>query len=137
MTKLDSTVAVAVPVAGALIMGYVGKHLLTARAELPTSALAGMMAVCTGLLCAMTCVIVVLMLKMEGGSGSQGGRFFVAIAALMLLGAVDSQYGRLVRRRVPLFSLETTMEQRRYRAVSLVLLLVSAVVLIGLAWCLP
>ena len=80
---------------------------------------------------------VFLMVKMDGGSRSQGGRFYVAIAALMLLGAVDSQYGRLVSRRMPLFSLKTTVEERQYRVVSLLLLLGSAVLLIGLAWLLP
>lgn len=77
---------------------------------------------------------VFLMLKMDGGSRSQGGRFYLAIVAL---GAVDSQIGRLVIRHMPLFSLKTTAADRRYRVVSLLLLLTSAVVLIGLAWLLP
>ena len=80
---------------------------------------------------------VFLMLKMDGGSRSQGGRFYVAIAALVALGAVDSQFRRLVIRRMPSFSLETTAKQRRYSLVSLLLLLTSAVALIGLAWLLP
>lgn len=37
---------------------------------------------------------VFLMLKMDSSSRSQGGRFYVAIAALVLLGAVDSQFRR-------------------------------------------
>jgi predicted small integral membrane protein len=77
------------------------------------------------------------MLKMDGGSRSQGGRFYVAIAALVALGAVDSQFRRLVQRRMPLFSLKTAEEERLYRVVSLLVLLTSAVVLIGLAWLLP
>jgi hypothetical protein len=77
-----------------------------------------------------------LMLKMDSGSRSQGGRFYVAIAALVLLGAVDSQFRKLVIRRMP-FSLTTTAAESRYAMVSLLLMLVSAVVLIGLAWFLP
>jgi hypothetical protein len=79
---------------------------------------------------------VFLMLKMDSGSRSQGGRFYVAIAALVILGAVDSQFRKLVIRRLP-FSLTTTDAERRYAMVSLLLLLVSAVALIGLAWLLP
>ncbi|HZA56378.1 MAG TPA: hypothetical protein VE616_19195 [Candidatus Udaeobacter sp.] len=77
-----------------------------------------------------------LMLKMDSGSRSQGGRFYVAIVALIVLGAVDSQFRKLVIRRMP-FSLTTTAAESRYAMVSLLLMLVSAVVLIGLAWFLP
>ncbi|HEY2919628.1 MAG TPA: hypothetical protein VGK77_11625 [Candidatus Binatia bacterium] len=77
-----------------------------------------------------------LMLKMDSGSRSQGGRFYVAIAALVILGAVDSQFRKLVVRRAP-FSLTTTEAESRYSLVSLLLLLISAVVLIGAAWLLP
>jgi len=79
---------------------------------------------------------VFLMIQMDGGSRSQGGRFYVAIAALVLLGAVESQFKKLVERRMP-FSLTTTREERLYSLVSLLLMLMSAVVLIGLAWLLP
>jgi hypothetical protein len=77
-----------------------------------------------------------LMLKMDSGSRSQGGRFYVAIAALVILGAVDSQFRKLVVRRAP-FSLGTTEAESRYAMVSLLLMLLSAVLLIGLAWFLP
>ena len=80
---------------------------------------------------------VFLMLKMDGGSRSQGGRFYVAIAALVALAAVDSQFRRLVRRSSPPSSLVPTAQERRYGLVSLLLLLTSTVVLIGLAWLLP
>jgi len=63
-------------------------------------------------------------------------RIYVAIAALLVLGAVDSQVRQLVNRRIP-FSLETTAKERRYSWVSLVLMLSAAVVLIGLALLLP
>ena len=69
-------------------------------------------------------------------SRADGSRYYVAIAALVLLGAVDSQFGRLIKRRVP-FSLTTTAEERRYHIVSLLLMFFFAVVLIGLAWLLP
>jgi hypothetical protein len=77
-----------------------------------------------------------IMLKMDAGSRSQGGRFYVALGALVALGAVESQFARLVRRRAPL-SLTTTGAERRYILLSLVLMIVSAVVLIGVALLLP
>lgn len=87
----------------------------------------------------MTVVIVAgavfLILKMDSGSRTKE-RFYVAIVALVLLGTVDTQVQRLIKRRVP-FSLTTTVEERRYSGISLVLLLVAAVVLIGLALLLP
>jgi hypothetical protein len=77
-----------------------------------------------------------LMLKMDGGSRSQGGRFYLAIAALVILGAVDSAFRKLVIRRAP-FSFGTTEAESRYALISLLLLLISAVVLFGAAWLLP
>jgi hypothetical protein len=77
-----------------------------------------------------------LMLKMDGGSRSQGGRFYVAIAALFILGAVDSQFRKLVERRAP-FSIGTTEAESHYALISLLLLLVSGVILFGAAWLLP
>jgi hypothetical protein len=79
---------------------------------------------------------VFLMLKMDGGSRGQGGRFYVAIAALVILGAVDSQFRKLVERRAP-FSFGTTEAESHYALISLLLLLVSAVILFGAAWLLP
>jgi hypothetical protein len=81
-------------------------------------------------------VAIFLMLKMDSGSCSQGGRFYVAIAALVILGAVDSQFRKLVARRAP-FSIGTTEAESRYGLISLLLLLISAVVLFGVAWLLP
>jgi hypothetical protein len=77
-----------------------------------------------------------LMLKMDSSSRSQGGRFYVAIAALVILGVVDSQFRKLVARRAPL-SLGVTEAESRYALISLLLLLVSAVILFGVAWLLP
>lgn len=67
-----------------------------------------------------------LMVKMDSGSRSQGGRFYVAIIALVILGAVDSQFRKLGRRRGSSYSI-----------ISLAFLLLSIVVLVGAAWYLP
>jgi hypothetical protein len=77
-----------------------------------------------------------LMLKMDSSSRSQGGRLYVAIAALVILGALDSQFRKLVARRAP-FSVGTTEAESRYGLISLLLLLLSAVVLFGAAVLLP
>jgi hypothetical protein len=77
-----------------------------------------------------------LMLKMDSSSRSQGGRLYVAIAALVILGAVDSQFRKLVARRAP-FSVGTTEAESRYGLISLLLLLLSAVVLFGAALLFP
>jgi len=69
-------------------------------------------------------------------SRSQGGRFYVAIAALVILGAVDSQFRQLIERRAP-FSIATTETESRYAMVSLLLMLISTVVRFGAAWFLP
>lgn len=79
---------------------------------------------------------VFLMLKMDNSSQSQGGRFYVAIGALILLGFVDSQFGWVIKRHAP-FSITTTSQERRYYIISLVIMFVSALVLIGLALLLP
>ena len=77
-----------------------------------------------------------IMLHMESGSRSQGGRFYLALAALVVLGVVDSQLERLMIRFAPL-RLGVSAPERRYAGVSLILLVVSAVVLIGAALLLP
>src|SRR6266498_1863674 len=77
-----------------------------------------------------------LMLKMDSSSRSQGGRLYVSIAALVILGAVDSQFRKLVARRAP-FSVGTTEAESRYGLISLLLLLLSAVVLFGAALLFP
>ncbi len=71
---------------------------------------------------------IVIMLNMDSGSQSQGGRYYVAIGALVILGFVDSQMRRLVKRRAPL-SLGITKPERIYAAVSLLLMLISALIL--------
>jgi len=79
---------------------------------------------------------VFLIAKIEGDSRSQGGRYYVAVAAIIALGAVDWQIGRLLRRPYAL-GLATTRCERNYRIVSLLLMFAAAIVLFGLAWGLP
>ena len=69
MPKYASIVAVAVPVLMAIIMGYIGKRLLIAQVEIPSSCLAGMMATCTAMICGAMAVVVLLLLKVIGSQG--------------------------------------------------------------------
>jgi hypothetical protein len=75
-------------------------------------------------------------LLLHMGRSHQRERLYVAIAALLLLGTLDTQAERLVQRRMA-FSLEPTEAERRYSGFSLPLLLAAACVLIGLALFLP
>jgi len=77
-----------------------------------------------------------LMLKIDVSSRNQGGRFYIAMAAIAVLGLLDSQFRKLVERRAPL-SLGTTEVERRYAMISLLLLLGAAFLLFGLAFFLP
>jgi hypothetical protein len=77
-----------------------------------------------------------VMLRMDAGSRVQGGRYYVAIGALVLLAVLDKQIERVVVRRAPLY-FGVSPPERRYAAVSLVLWLLSAVVLVALAVLLP
>lgn len=77
-----------------------------------------------------------IMLHMEAGSRNQGGRFYLALAALVVLAFVETQIERVVIRRVP-WQLGVSGPQRRYAGVCLLLLLASAVVLIAGALALP
>lgn len=83
-------------------------------------------------------VAVLILATMDDGSRSQGGRVFVTIAAILILAAIDGQYGRLETRRRPLW-MEGPGEAayRRYLAWSVGLLLAAAVALIALAIYLP
>ena len=80
-------------------------------------------------------VAVLIMATMAEGTRAQGGRFYVAIAALALLGAVNSQIGRVLRRRAP--AIAASPDERRHAAVSLILFPILALLLLGLAWRLP
>ena len=75
-----------------------------------------------------------IMLNMDAGPRSQGGRLYVALGAIVVLGVVDTQYARLVKRRA---ALSNTAAYRRYQLRSLSLLLLSAVTLVAAALLLP
>lgn len=79
---------------------------------------------------------ILIILNMDRGSASQGGRYYVAIGALVILGALDTQFGRLVKRRAPLRPW-TTKQERIYAGVSLLLMLIFAGILFGLAYFMP
>jgi hypothetical protein len=76
---------------------------------------------------------VAIIATIDGGSKSQGGRYFVAIGALVALGWIDSRFAALEWRR---YSLMTCYwpRYRRYRILSLSLMLFAGVFLIGLAF---
>jgi hypothetical protein len=76
------------------------------------------------------------MLVLEASSRSQGGRFYVAVAALVLLGVIFSQVGRFMDIRRRPYASPTALE-RRFALLSLIVMVCSTVVLIGLAWLLP
>ena len=73
---------------------------------------------------------VFIMLNLGPGPRGQGGRFYVAVAAVVLLGVVVGQLGRLVERRAPL-GFGTPAAVRRYYLWSLLLLAFSATGLVG------
>lgn len=80
-------------------------------------------------------VAILIMATMAEGTRAQGGRFYVAIVALALLGGVNSQIGRILRRRAR--SITTSPDEQRHAALSLILFPIVAILLIGLAWRLP
>jgi uncharacterized membrane protein YebE (DUF533 family) len=69
----------------------------------------------------------------DSGSAGQGGRYYVPVGALVALGALDSQFQRLLKRRLP-FSFGTSGQERRYALVILLALIAAGAVLIGVAW---
>lgn len=77
-----------------------------------------------------------LMFAIGGGRSHLAGRLAVAIAALLFLGWLDTQATRLARRREPLLP-PYSAGYRRFVVWSVIGLLGSAVLLLGLAWFLP
>lgn len=77
-----------------------------------------------------------LMFAIGGGRSHLSGRLAVAIAALLVLGALDTQATRLARRREPILGPDSA-GYRRFVVWSAVGLFGSAVLLLGLAWFLP
>ena len=77
---------------------------------------------------------VTVMTRMDAASRSQGGRLYVAMVAIVIIGALESQAMRLARRRLDLF------EPQRYHRLVLggaLAVLSTASLLIGLAIWLP
>jgi hypothetical protein len=77
-----------------------------------------------------------LMFAIGGGPELLKGRWILAIAALFILGGLDTQATRLARRRQPLLAPDTA-GYRRFLVWSSLGLLLAAVLLLGLAWFLP
>ncbi len=77
-----------------------------------------------------------LLFAIGGGREHLAGRLIVAIAALLLLGWIDTQATRLARRRQPLLAPDTA-GYRQFAVWSSVGLLLAAVLLLGVAWYLP
>jgi hypothetical protein len=77
-----------------------------------------------------------LMWKMDQSSRSQGGRFYVVLGGLLILGALDNQVGRMLYRISRTIVTESPIE-RRYRILSLLAMILLAALLIGLAFILP
>lgn len=73
-----------------------------------------------------------IIVSMDAAAASQGGRYYVAIAAIVALGILDRQIGSLMRRRLP-WSIATQPAERRYHRRSFLLLLVASLFLLGLA----
>jgi hypothetical protein len=77
-------------------------------------------------------IAMAVMWTMGEGSASQGGRFYVAVIAIVVLGAINAQQTRLLRRRLP-FAVGTLPEERRHARASLLMLLLVSGLLLGFA----
>jgi hypothetical protein len=75
-----------------------------------------------------------IMLNMDAGSKNQGGRLYVAVAAMVALGAADNQYTRLGSRRL---AMSGHAAYRRYRLRSFSLLPFASAALVAAALLLP
>ena len=77
-----------------------------------------------------------LMFAIGGGRDHLAGRLTVAIAALLLLGWLDTQATRIAKRRQPVLA-PYTAGYRRFEVWSSLGLLLASALLLGLAWYLP
>jgi hypothetical protein len=77
-----------------------------------------------------------LMFAIGGGRAHLPGRLAVAVGAIFVLGAIDTQATRLAKRHRPLIAPDPP-GYRRYVIASALGLLLAAVLLFGLAWFLP
>jgi hypothetical protein len=76
---------------------------------------------------------IAIIVDMEPSASSQGGRYFVAVAALVVLGGLLGYGGRLVERDAP-FVFGTSDQEQRYYMIGLGLFACAALVLLGVAW---
>ena len=76
---------------------------------------------------------IAIIVTMDASSASQGGRYYVAVAAIAALGFLDTQIQKVLERRIA-FSFTTTSQERRYALVGFVILIAAGAVLIGVAW---
>lgn len=65
-------------------------------------------------------------------SSSQGEPFYVAVVAILVLGGLQSQISKVLRRRLP-FAIGTLPEERRFAMHSLLVMAASVIVLFGTA----
>jgi hypothetical protein len=77
-----------------------------------------------------------IMLTMDAGSRGQGGRFYVALAAVFALGAIDGMFLKFARRHWPL-ELGPSRQEREYALISMLLLLFCAIALVGFGLLFP
>jgi hypothetical protein len=79
---------------------------------------------------------VVFMLAIGGGRSHLAGRLAVAVAAILVLGAIDTQATRLMRRRRPILAPDPP-GYRRVVMRSALAFLGAAALLLAVAWYLP
>jgi hypothetical protein len=65
-------------------------------------------------------------------SSSQGEPFYIAVIAILILGGLQSQISKVLRRRLP-FAIGTLPEERRFAMHSLLVMAASVVILFGTA----
>ncbi len=79
---------------------------------------------------------VVFMFAIGGGRGHLAARLTVAVAAVFIVGAIDTQATRLAQRRRPLLAPDPRW-YRRFEVWSALGMMAAAALLLGLAWFLP
>ena len=79
---------------------------------------------------------IVIMLSIGGGKSNLANRLIVAVGALSILGAIDTQATRLANRRRPILASDPP-SYRRFLLSSAAAFLSAAVILLGVAVLLP